>query len=603
MSRCFPFPPPEYEKKTSSGHVDLLAEDKHKEKKHKKEKSDKGKREGKEKKDKDRSKDKHKEKKDRKERHKDKKKKDQDKDKLKTPYDRADKQTDSPNGDMVGECSWKAEAIKHSKSTEELGRKIKDGDKVPANRKVDNFSGPVEKSIGSFAAPAVFKERVPTDKSIPSSVDAPQGRIDGLERSADKIAISNQRRNEGLVSSHVSQKERSTSDKLAPDLNSTAQRGNGGMVLPLEKWVDSVPRQFEGPYPAAAMEIDNYKSNKVTSSSTNAVQRTTNGMGQPTQNLSTPKNVASIGLASKMEDRRDANKTDPNHDLMDQRRIDRMGRSVEKDANNRIKEEKARNTEREADDRREDRQRDKDHDKKKIKDKDKHKGKEKEKAKVKEKGEHKHKEQIGPRDGMKKDQSDSLDLKPLAPQRDNAKNYPINDNFKKRKEMDINGFHSENNMRIDKCPRTNPSSHLREENGRTLESSHIATVFPSVKPEAIRYTLTVKPVDNKEHKINGIAEAQPSLSGLTHLVAAKKGAAGKVDTSPHPDSMYLNQVYSIPIVDEWPEYDDQEWLFSSCHLQQKPKSKLGGNEVRQVWSEALKIEQEDVVALPYVVPY
>ncbi|RZR97807.1 hypothetical protein BHM03_00027049 [Ensete ventricosum] len=366
--------------------------DKHKEKKHKKEKSDKGKREGKEKKDKDRSKDKHKEKKDRKERHKDKKKKDKDKDKLKTPYDRADKQTDSPNGDMLGECSRKAEAIKHSKSTEELGRKIKDGDKVPANWKVDNFSGPVEKSIGSFAVPAVFKERVPTDKIIPSSAGAPQGRIDGLERSADKIAISNQRRNEILVSSHVSQKERSTSDKLAPDLNSTAQRGNGGSALPLEKQVGS-------------------------------------------------------------------------------------------------------------------------------------------------------------------------------------------------------------------CPRTNPSSHLCEENGRTLESSHIATVFPSVKPEAIRCTLMVKPVDNKEHKINGIAEAQPSLSGLTHPVAAKKGAAGKVNTSPHLDSMYLSQVYSLPKVDEWPEYDDQEWLFSSCHLPQKPKSKLGGNEVPQVWSEALKIEQEDVVALPYVVPY
>ncbi|RWW77636.1 hypothetical protein BHE74_00014190 [Ensete ventricosum] len=136
-------------------------------------------------------------------------------------------------------------------------------------------------------------------------------------------------------------------------------------------------------------------------------------------------------------------------------------------------------------------------------------------------------------------------------------------------------------MRIDKCPRTNPSSHLCEENGRTLESSHIATVFPSVKPEAIRCTLMVKPVDNKEHKINGIAEAQPSLSGLTHPVAAKKGAAGKVNTSPHLDSMYLSQVYSLPKVDEWPEYDDQEWLFSSCHLPQKPKSKLGGNEVPQ----------------------
>uniref|UniRef100_A0A7N0UPQ6 Uncharacterized protein n=1 Tax=Kalanchoe fedtschenkoi TaxID=63787 RepID=A0A7N0UPQ6_KALFE len=74
MSRCFPFPPPGYEKKITATASDLLKKEKHKEKKHKKEKRDKEKREDKEKKDKDRSDGKNREKKEKKDKHRDKKK-------------------------------------------------------------------------------------------------------------------------------------------------------------------------------------------------------------------------------------------------------------------------------------------------------------------------------------------------------------------------------------------------------------------------------------------------------------------------------------------------------------------------------------------------
>ncbi|RZR88875.1 hypothetical protein BHM03_00016531 [Ensete ventricosum] len=67
--------------------------------------------------------------------------------------------------------------------------------------------------------------------------------------------------------------------------------------------------------------------------------------------------------------------------------------------------------------------------------------------------------------------------------------------------------------------------------------------------------------------------------------------------------MYLNQLYSVHKVDELPEHDDQEWLFSSCHHLQQPKPKLESHEVPRVWSEALRIKSEDVVALPYVIPF
>ncbi|XP_010532911.1 PREDICTED: uncharacterized protein LOC104808800 [Tarenaya hassleriana] len=68
MSRCYPFPPPGYEKKIVIDHVDVLSKEKHTEKKHKKGK-DREKKDGKVKKDKDRSKEKGKERKDRREKH------------------------------------------------------------------------------------------------------------------------------------------------------------------------------------------------------------------------------------------------------------------------------------------------------------------------------------------------------------------------------------------------------------------------------------------------------------------------------------------------------------------------------------------------------
>ncbi|CAA7050916.1 unnamed protein product [Microthlaspi erraticum] len=74
MSRCFPFPPPGYEKKTRTVETDSLIKEKQKEKKHK---NDRVKTEGKEKRDKETSRDKHKERKEK----KDRKDKDRDKEK------------------------------------------------------------------------------------------------------------------------------------------------------------------------------------------------------------------------------------------------------------------------------------------------------------------------------------------------------------------------------------------------------------------------------------------------------------------------------------------------------------------------------------------
>ncbi|MQL95764.1 hypothetical protein Taro_028435 [Colocasia esculenta] len=133
MSRCFPFPPPGYEKKPRNDHVDFLTKEKSKEKNHKKkEKREKEKKEGKEKKDKhkdkDRSKDKHREKKDKKEKHRDKTKKSKDRGKgnKKLSNEKNDQgHTDGHNEEKLAE-GQKADVHKISRFTEELVKRIAD---------------------------------------------------------------------------------------------------------------------------------------------------------------------------------------------------------------------------------------------------------------------------------------------------------------------------------------------------------------------------------------------------------------------------------------------------------------------------------------------
>ncbi|KAL3619966.1 hypothetical protein CASFOL_034878 [Castilleja foliolosa] len=72
--------------------------------------------------------------------------------------------------------------------------------------------------------------------------------------------------------------------------------------------------------------------------------------------------------------------------------------------------------------------------------------------------------------------------------------------------------------------------------------------------------------------------------------------------SPHPDSKYLAEVLTVPEkLSDCFDNDEQDWLFSE---KVESKAKVGpvGEDVR-VWSEAVHIESADVCALPYVIPY
>ncbi|KAJ6691206.1 MYB-LIKE PROTEIN X [Salix koriyanagi] len=189
-------------------------------------------------------------------------------------------------------------------------------------------------------------------------------------------------------------------------------------------------------------------------------------------------------------------------------------------------------------------------------------------------------------------------------------------NIKKQKESDTNGFLHANDVKPNKLPR--PTSLPQSaENGRMLETCGNHATAIRVKQEAVNFGK----VDSKEQKINGLIEALvPPITSTTHLLSVSltksltKPSHSTTQTDqiaevsrkqPHPDSKYLLEVLTVPKMEDWSDFEDQEWLFQSTYSQTKnPQVEASGvDEKREVWSEAIQIEADDVYALPYVIPY
>ncbi|XP_017230567.1 uncharacterized protein LOC108205218 [Daucus carota subsp. sativus] len=149
MSRCFPFPPPGYERKPRPDDENLLEKEKRKERKHKKEKKDKNKKdrkekkdkEGKQKKEKENSEDKHRERKDRKERHKHKKDKKKEKEKKRASEDKIS--TGPPECSTVdnpGSGCTQSDETSDIKFLVELGKRTRDDEKATENLMVKKIN-------------------------------------------------------------------------------------------------------------------------------------------------------------------------------------------------------------------------------------------------------------------------------------------------------------------------------------------------------------------------------------------------------------------------------------------------------------------------------
>uniref|UniRef100_A0A0D9W1C4 Uncharacterized protein n=1 Tax=Leersia perrieri TaxID=77586 RepID=A0A0D9W1C4_9ORYZ len=672
MSRCFPFPPPRYEKtarpdgQLASAHLHVDKE-KHKEKKHKKDKKDKERKEGKEKKDKERSKDKHRDKKDRKEKHKD-KKKDKSKDKSRELEEGTERHSEALHGQKVGESSRKSEENKDPRSREDLVRKIQN-DKGATTQSVQNVSVSNERGRQGFsAAPALENERTAANKMHIHSINASRKTEGSGEkiisinqqkngtaiRRGDNITSSSQRTSDVFIAAPTAEKERvkvarplSNSTDSAPKKEGMGQRisnisilvqkrtespnketarketstsspllpspaihkGNGKVGRPMEIAPASTQR-FDSPSTSSTGAGTDRGMPRSTIPSPSITIRRPNGLVRPPENISISSKKPDAGGASPaMGKEKELGARIQQNNVIDQKLVNSKPPIVEKIADGRAERmEKVRDVALD-NAKKEDKKRDR-HEKKKRKEKDKHKEKKKEKEAKKEKEEqnnNKEHDKLGG-NNINYQVDNSLHTKssapPLAPPADDAKTTPADENLKKRKNHEMNGYlQNHHDMRPTKLPRP-ALSNTHVENG---SASHVAAPLSSVKPEAINIEKAER-LHKKEEKINGNQEGQRSSIEpwpQDPLAASENTAPSK--KLPHPDSKYLSQIYIIPEalqMMEWHGHDDQDWLFD--HDSTRPKNSNSETEADgapQVWAQPLKIDQADVIALPYVIPF
>ncbi|KMT14832.1 hypothetical protein BVRB_3g065560 [Beta vulgaris subsp. vulgaris] len=573
MSRCFPFPPPGYERKTKEDDTDLLKKEKQKEKKHKKEKKDKEKKEGKEKREKDRNDEKQRDKKDRKEKQKDKKKdkeKDRDKDKHKSDLLLSDEKK------VVG-------------STDSHVHKSSDKSK---HRENDRNATSAEKRIGGLSAVpngmVVHKNnhQVPNSKSFKCTPELGRKSMDEERRTVNQLSDKNvgaERNKDGGV-------VKLAAKSGGPLLDSKERDKDGGVVKLAAKsggpLLDSKERTKEKPALDGRMD-----------------GRGVIGDARPSKSPLDPKSVGVV-----------------------QNRVGGILRPVEKKIEQKV-EGKEKVREKEGDDKKGDRRKEKDREKSVLKDREKEKKKE-EVAKTT--YEEKHLQMTRMKDG-----SENHLLKPSAKNgtmkdvsgvqsvgfhnitKDSNHHTPTVNN-RKRKDIGLNGTYDELVTGPNKMARTTTSPHQLTENGRILEPCQNSAAFapatqrPPVNIKGERnlpHDDTQRPpmkikMDGKECKINGtIVDPCTQSSRETTAKAERKSDAPA--KPPHPDTKYLGQVLVVPKLDEWSDLVDQEWLFNSnSSSTRRPDVKLSGiDETPQVWERALWLEPVDIHALPYVIPH
>ncbi|KAL4310422.1 hypothetical protein GQ457_01G033590 [Hibiscus cannabinus] len=553
MSRCFPFPPPGYEKKARTDDEDVLIKDKEqdfqekekekeKEKSHKerkdrdrdkdKDKEKKEKREKKEKKAKDRSDGKHKDKKDKKEKHKDRdkrKEKGRDKEKDRSNNSEEKKFPGLPDG--------------------QNGEKISDEKKLPG--KSEGYSG--EKFIENEKGRDKDRSSFSVEKKLAGHISGYNGEKNGQNsHMAEDFRDSKFVQLAGRVRDEVA----GAGSQLVDKFTGSDWKKDEGMVSFVAKTANKLAEEKEKTKKSDDRKFDVQGVREETRAGGNAM-------------------VSNLVAAAKA-------------------RVEGIPKQVENIAERRGEEKEK--TQEKGDDKIRDKRKDKDREKKSHrKDKDRDKGKE-EKAKAK--GEYRNLELDNLKGSKKDDPLRTISLKMSHPSKEVNKDAIGEENLRKRKDLEKNGFFHVDDVKPNKLPKISSSQPLMG-NGKTLESCQAPILTLDSKGPGISLK-----AENKERKANGIVEAQlSSVSSAKHLSSsAQASQINEVSIKPpHPDSKYLSQVLTVPKMEEWSEFDDQSWLFQSTEPQSK-KPKVGFSEIDkppQVWAEALQIESVDVYACPY----
>ncbi|KAE8732463.1 Electron transport complex protein rnfC, putative isoform 3 [Hibiscus syriacus] len=552
MSRCFPFPPPGYEKKASADDVDFLKKEKQKEKKHKKEKKEKEKGENEEKKE-DRSDGKHKDKKDKKEKNKDKKKeKDRDKEK--------DKSNNSEK-------------------------------KFPAHPEVQNGENTAdEKKLPGKSKGHSWEKHIPKEKG----------------RDKDRSSFSSEKKLGGQFSGYNGEKVSQNSHlaeefedaKFVQELGRRVRdEGAGAGNRSVEKFMGTEPKRDEGMVGLVAKTATAFIEEKEKNERSDDMkldvpgirnERRPGGNGM-VQNIAGAVNARLEVVPIRVESNTE-------------RRDEWKEKTKEKGSDGKTR------------DKRKDKDREKEgHGKDKDRDKEEKKRRKEEKAKAKAKAEHRNLESDNLKGSNKDVPVGTNNLKASDSSKEGNEGGVVEENFRKRKDCRKNGFFHVNNVKPNKLLKT--TSSLLTDNGRTLEPCQAPIPLASNSHRA-ETDLMVDAKEHKlngtnEAQLSYISSPTKQLSSTVsptkHILASAQ--ASQVDVvstrTPHPDSKYLSQVLSVPGMEEWLDFDDQSWLFHSNEYQSK-KPKVGFShidEAQQVWAEALQLGSADVCALPYVIPY
>ncbi|KAL0417495.1 UNVERIFIED_CONTAM: hypothetical protein Sradi_1163000 [Sesamum radiatum] len=603
MSRCFPFPPPGYERKIGSDDVNLIIKEKHKEKKHK-DKKDKDKKERSERKEKERSEGKHKEDKDRKEKkHRD--KKDKKKDKQKSSEEKKSVGSlEIQNGEKLGPDSEPINGVQDHKILVELGKRVRNEGGATDNQMVQkitltgqrkaNLPGKVEENgdgmsaeanddikdkrehsrmdngqslkldargLGNGLAGNISGENQIKVKVGSSQVDTVEKKKDGKEKNkhgnsvgasdGSSLDLRDKKPSGVLKESPVSHGE--LAEQKEPVLNGFIH-GNGvrphNMSRPdlSSHQVSSNGSGFHPPQNTVNLAVEkgavimNQKVNSKVSSSQAVIQNVKNREpGQSANNSRAENGRATVANNVAGNGFSSSNITGVGT-KMELCQTDRSVAKVEQFINNHSADEK-----------------------------------------------HTSSHPRGRATIANHVVSNGLISSDVAGIGRKTEPCQMNRNVAKVEQF-------ANNHRADGKFH---SSHQVVENGRKIPGPKIDKAVDCQRPYAVHK------MDEKEFRKNGILECKDLASSRPSSASSVKDKE-KIAASmrpPHPDLKYLSQVLTIPKV-EWSQFDDQEWLFG-CKDSKAKRPKLSSQVewTKQVWAEAIQVESADVTVMPYVIPY
>lgn len=547
MSRCFPFPPPGYEKKPTTDDLDLLKKEKRKEKKHKKDKKDKEKKEGKEKREKDRSEGKHKDKKDKKDKHRDKKdKKDKEKGKTSSTQDEgyngekphhneqiqdkkqllqfrngeshkdnrtSSSQSQGQNGDFA-----RNKDTENYKFVQELDRRIRDEEKGTGSQQ--SFVEGRKNSYNKVEMQNSISRNKINGATPPAQPPLlpPQPPLDCKFDQKEKIQESDDRRGD----------KRKNKDR---DKQRAGKEKDGEKEKKEEKGKEKSERDKNKHIKKSGDSVGNFNNLSI-----NHLENSFQGGGGSEGILKKRKELETNGVFHENEPR-------PN----------KMARPISN---------------------------------------------------------------ISPENGRKLDFPQNPNSSFLDNQRASQNNIKMGSS----KSQKVNGIIPSSSPPLPaKKPPIPAFNHIHHKpspikspplpppvitNHITAQSPPLTTTKPSPPPPPPQPTIP-NPIPAQAPSPAKQPVSRPKPPPAVVKAAAPPPPPPKKKPEPvkppHPDTKYLKEILSVPKLDEWGGFDEQEWLFQAAAP--PPEKAAAAMEEVQVWSEAKHIESVDVCALPYVIPY